>query len=79
MYKFEYNELLKAAGERFDERNEIISDSQNEIDTLKADLKIAVDALKEIRDYNSGPSYAYCVGFLQEEARGAIKKIEGEK
>ena len=49
------------------------------VNILKEKLRIAVDALKEIRDYDSGQPYAYCVGFLQEEARGAIKKIEGEK
>ena len=48
------------------------------VNILKEKLRIAVDALKEIRDYNSGHPYAYCVGFLQEEARGALEKIEGE-
>lgn len=71
--------LNDVSEERFDERNEIISNLQNEIDTLKADLKIAVNSLKCIRDYDTGPPYAYCVGFLQEIARGVLKRIEGEK
>lgn len=61
------------------EMKNLFKDCRKEVEAMKAKLQIAVDALKEIRDYNSGPSYAYCVGFLQEEARGALKKIEGEK
>jgi len=64
------NEKLKAENEKL----KSIIDKE-----LGEKLRIAVDALKEIRDYDSGPSYAYCVGFLQEEARGVLKKIEGEK
>lgn len=48
------------------------------VNILKEKLRIAVDALKEVRDYDMGRPYAYCVGFLQEEARGVLKKIEGE-
>ena len=48
------------------------------VNILKEKLRIAVEALKEVRDYDMGRPYAYCVGFLQEEARCAIKKIEGE-
>lgn len=58
---------------------ETMNKLKDENEKLKSDLKITVDALKYIRDYYSGPPYAYCVGFLQEEARGALKKIEGEK
>lgn len=49
------------------------------VNILREKLQIAVDALKEVRDYDSSPPYDYCVEFLQEEARGVLKKIEGEK
>lgn len=70
---------FKHAATKYEEAQSELLSCRKEVEAMKAKLQIAVDALKEIRDYNSGQPYAYCVGFLQEEARGAIKKIDGEK
>lgn len=74
-YEKELDTVIKIGVEGQREINRKLS-IENE--KLKSDLQIAVDALKEIRDYDMGRPYAYCVGFLQEEARGALKKIECE-
>ena len=78
IHVIDYAAFKHAATKCEEAQSELLS-CRKEVEALKAKLQIAVDALKEVRDYDSGPSYAYCVGFLQEKARGALKKIEGEK
>ena len=78
IHVIEYAAFEHAATKCEEAQSELLS-CRKEVEAMKAKLQIAVDALKKIRDYNSGHPYAYCVGFLQEEARSDIKKIEGEK
>lgn len=78
IHVIEYTAFEHAATKCEEAQSELLS-CRKELEKLKAKLQITVDALKEVRDFDSGQPYAYCVGFLQEEARGALKKIDGEK